>query len=285
MSLCLVAIFKNEGHIIREWIEHYINQGVDKFFLIDNGSNDNYLEKIKSFIDNNIVELVIDNEKYAQTKLYNKYYLDKCKLYDWVIVCDLDEFIYSRMGIKTIKEYLSKLNDNISQVYIPWKLFGSNNHIQQPENIIHSFTKRRSYRIIDNDDFQGGGINTNQYNKFSYTKCIVRTKYLIKFKIHNHETTNQNYITTNRKTVIHNTNYMCKISERILENSYLHLNHYAIQSRNWFMNVKKTRGDVSTNISDNVRDEKYFNDYDKGSSNIDDFELRNITIIKKNSNL
>ena len=41
-SLCLVAIFKNESHILKEFITHYIKQGVDHFFLIDNGSNDNY---------------------------------------------------------------------------------------------------------------------------------------------------------------------------------------------------------------------------------------------------
>ena len=39
--LSIVAIFKNESWILKEWIEHYLNQGVDHFFLIDNGSTDN----------------------------------------------------------------------------------------------------------------------------------------------------------------------------------------------------------------------------------------------------
>ena len=42
-NLSLIAIFKNESHILKEWIEHYINEGVDKFYLIDNGSTDNYI--------------------------------------------------------------------------------------------------------------------------------------------------------------------------------------------------------------------------------------------------
>jgi len=40
MSLCLVAIFKNESYILEEYINHYIRQGVDKIFFIDNGSDD-----------------------------------------------------------------------------------------------------------------------------------------------------------------------------------------------------------------------------------------------------
>jgi hypothetical protein len=37
-KLAVGSIFKNEAHIFREWLEHYINQGVEKFYLIDNGS-------------------------------------------------------------------------------------------------------------------------------------------------------------------------------------------------------------------------------------------------------
>lgn len=31
-TLCLVAIFKNESHLLKEWVTHYINEGVEKFF-------------------------------------------------------------------------------------------------------------------------------------------------------------------------------------------------------------------------------------------------------------
>jgi hypothetical protein len=119
MSLCLVTIFKNEAHIIKEWIEHYLRQGVDKFFMIDNDSNDNYLDFLKPYIEKNIVDLVIDAKKHAQAELYNTYYLEKSKNYDWAIVCDLDEFIYARNGFHTIKEYLSTIDTEVSQIFIP----------------------------------------------------------------------------------------------------------------------------------------------------------------------
>ena len=33
--LSVLAIFKNEGHIINEWLNHYLLEGVDHFYLID----------------------------------------------------------------------------------------------------------------------------------------------------------------------------------------------------------------------------------------------------------
>ena len=49
MTLCLVAIFKNESHILQEFINHYIKQGVDRFLFIDNGSTDNYIDIINKY--------------------------------------------------------------------------------------------------------------------------------------------------------------------------------------------------------------------------------------------
>ena len=39
-NLSILAMFKNESWIIKEWIEHYLLEGVDHFYLIDNGLNE-----------------------------------------------------------------------------------------------------------------------------------------------------------------------------------------------------------------------------------------------------
>jgi hypothetical protein len=51
-------------------------------------------------------------------------------------------------------------------------------------------------------------------------------------------------------------------SEELLKDSCLHLNHYAIQSWEWFSKVKMTRGDASSPAVDHLRDKKYFDAYD-----------------------
>lgn len=278
VSLCLVTMFKNEAHIMKEFIEHYLNQGVDKFYMIDNNSNDDSSKILKYYIDKDIVTLIVDNIPYGQAEKYNRHCLNIVKKHDWVILCDLDEFIYARKSFKTIKGYLNTLDDTISQVFIPWKMFSSNGYNtiekEQPESVIKSFTKRANYN--KNDNFQG--VIKDNGNKYSLNKCMVRCKYLKKFNVHSHETISGYHITSdNNLDNIYHNNVYSKIDENILANSNLHLNHYAIQSFNWFMKVKATRGDVEWQGNDNIRNEKYFIDYDSSSNDIDDFELCNIS--------
>lgn len=282
IKLCLVAIFKNESHILKEWIEHYLNQGVDKIFLIDNGSTDNYYSILQPYIYSNKVYLVKDNKKHAQSELYNKHFLHKCRAYDWVIVCDLDEFIYGRKYCSSIKDFLSKVHNSFSQVYIPWKMFGSNGYDtmekEQPSSVISSFTKR-----INNNDARHNKFRCFTYNgpiKYIYSKTIVRTKYLLQLDIHDSISSYDRCITSCvlRNNNIHKNKHFVEVSEEIIENSALHLNHYAIQSFNWFMKVKATRGDINSANNENVRDKEYFNEYNL--NDIDDNELSNITINK-----
>lgn len=278
-TLCLVAIFKNESYIIKEWIDHYLNQGVDKFFLIDNGSTDEYYSILEPYIVAGKVDLVKDAKKHAQAELYNKHFLNKCRRYEWVIVCDLDEFIYGRKYCNSIKDFLSKVHNNFSQVFIPWKMFGSNGFDtmdkQQPSSVISAFTKR-----INNNDNKNNKFRAFVYKgkvKYIYSKTIIRTKYLVKIGIHNSETLNKRYLTSYvlKSNHIHENKDYTQINENIIENSALHLNHYAIQSLDWFMRVKATRGDVNAGVSENTRNKQYFQEYNL--NDIDDLELSTIT--------
>ena len=44
MSIVLIARFKNERHILYEWVHHHLEEGVDKFILIDDQSNGLHLD-------------------------------------------------------------------------------------------------------------------------------------------------------------------------------------------------------------------------------------------------
>ena len=278
-TLCLVAIFKNESHILKEWIEHYLNQCVDKFFLIDNGSTDEYYSILETYITSGKVDLVKDAKKHEQEELYNKYFLNKCRHYEWVIVCDLDEFIYGRKYCNSIKDFLGKVHNNFSQVIIPWKMFGSNGFDtmdkQQPSCVISAFTKRINNNNDKNNKFRSFIYKGNK--KYIHSKSIVRTKYLVKIGIHNSETLNKRYLTSYilKNNHIYEINDFTEINENIIENSALHLNHYAIQSFEWFMRVKATRGDAVNGINENTRNKQYFQEYN--FNDIDDLELSTIT--------
>ena len=52
MSVCLLCRFKNERHIMYEFVNHYLLEDIDCLFLIDDNSNDKYYEKNKYWLDN-----------------------------------------------------------------------------------------------------------------------------------------------------------------------------------------------------------------------------------------
>ena len=56
LSVCLLCIFKNERHILYEFINHYLNEGIDCLILIDDNSDDNYIEIHKEWL-NNLIQL------------------------------------------------------------------------------------------------------------------------------------------------------------------------------------------------------------------------------------
>jgi len=254
-KLALCAIFKNESHIFNEWLEHYINQGVEKFYLIDNGSTDDYMKEIQRFMDK--ITLFRDEKQHAQAEHYNRYVLPLCKEAEWLLVCDLDEFIYARKSFKTITEYLQTLPDHVSSVRVPWKIFGSSGYKDQPKRVVRSFLMREYYN--------------NKWFESGHFKSIARTSELFSIDVHTMGIKNGIYIDSR---FLKNFPDPVSLTEEELDKFFLHCNHYAIQSYNWFMKVKTTRGDAV--YANNCRDENYFRTYDSRGSAIYDDELKRI---------
>jgi len=253
-------MLKNEGMIIEEWIEHYINEGVDCFLLIDNGSTDDYEGKIQKYIDAGYVVLNKNPKKHAQIEIYNDC-IQCAQKFDWVMIVDLDEFVYARNGFNTIKEYLSSLQPNVAQIHIPWKMFGSSDLIEQPKSVIQNFTWRQVY----ND------------NKKIECKCIIRSSQIEKINIHfsflKRNNTNQEIFSNNTLFTIKDSAFIENFNEDFLSNSFLQLNHYPIQSWDFFSKVKMSRGDVNSAIYTNIRDKNYFDSYNH--KDFEDNELKN----------
>jgi len=253
-TVAVVSVFKNEAHILEEWIEHYRKEGVLCFFLTDNGSTDHYMSKLRPYIEKGIVVLRVDPARYKQIDHMNTF-LEVAKQFDWILPVDLDECLYARNGFGTIRQYLQSLDSSIGTVSVPWKMFGSNGHTTQPTSVIQGFTRRMDTTIAKQIEH----------------KTIVRSSVLISFGIHDHHTKPCTHIFMNRQPQ-QMIGYQSLISECILAESCLHLNHYAIQSWEYFSTVKMTRGDATTIHSDHVRNEQYFKRYDH--NDIEDTELQ-----------
>lgn len=241
--LSILAIFKNETMGLKLWIEHYLWQGVDHFYLIDNGSTDNPLDILQTYIDNGIVTYVSLPERHKQSEHY-RYVFDKFNLKRntfWLAICDLDEYYYGVDNLLTKK--LKSLENCFDYILCNWIMFGSNGNEKQPEDIRVALTKCAK-------------------EMSTYTKYIFKT----------------NAIRSSASIWVHNLLDVPYIPlKRIrVANKLIRLNHYPTQSLEYFTTVKMTRGDSYWPSCDNIRDMDYFKRYE--FNDIEDNTLKNLVL-------
>ena len=101
----IITIFKNEAMVFAEWISHYLWQGASHFYLIDNGSTDDWMSKISRGVHARVT--VIRDER-IQRESYNSLLpmLREKHSQDWALVVDFDEFLYAKPP-HMIASYLS----------------------------------------------------------------------------------------------------------------------------------------------------------------------------------
>lgn len=241
-NLSVGAIFKNESQSIKEWLEHYLFHGVQHFYLINDSSTDNFLDIIQPYIDQGFITLFnISCEYYLgrQKDMYNKYILSRIKETKWLLMVDLDEYAWSPQYIN-LNELLNNCN-NLGQIQICNYIFGSNGYINQPDKIVKNFTKRgkdiiNCYKYIVNSEYEFSSLNVHHAT----------------FVNKEHE----------------KNNFLILINE-------IFINHYSCQSKNFWIEVKMTRGD-----SDNyhVRNMEHFDILDKN-------DVEDIRLLEQNKNI
>lgn len=144
--LTICAIFKNEAPWLKEWVTYHHNVlKVDRFYLYNNDSTDQFAEVLQPFIDQGIVELIDWSSSdprhgavggimdapwsAAQLGAYNDCLknraLGKAK---WVAMIDIDEFIMPAKGVGAFYKLLhSAKKEGIGTIQLYWRVFGTSN--------------------------------------------------------------------------------------------------------------------------------------------------------------
>ncbi|RYI27051.1 MAG: glycosyltransferase [Acetobacteraceae bacterium] len=207
---------KNESHLIEEWLDHCFSIGADRVFLIDNGSTDNTVEKVQPWLREGRVELVTYVDQHQQQRHYwNAFsHFGIRTRCDWLAIADIDEFWVCKSD-ETLASYLDK-QTGYDALYVNWSMFGSSGFDAQPKSVRESLVMK-SPKLA------------------RQTKCIFRTFLPVRendIEVHN----------------IRNARpWRVKLA-----NDEVQLNHYAAQSREFWFNVKLTRGDVFYSAPDMV---------------------------------
>lgn len=139
-EIAIVAIAKNEGPYIREWIEYHQLVGIHKFYFYDNDSTDNTLNVLKPYINSGIVEYTLLPGKAKQLVAYNdaiKKHKQECR---WMAFIDLDEYLMPTKPFEPISEICNRLISNAAKggvgIGINWAVYGSSHYEKGPHGLI-----------------------------------------------------------------------------------------------------------------------------------------------------
>jgi len=242
--------FKNEGHVLNEWIDHYLQEGADHIFMVDNGSDDHYQIE-ERFLSR--ISVFVRETRHSQIQNGRDILSIIRRDYEWVLVVDLDEFAYTR-HYPSLRDFLLKTSRDTVCVCVPWKMFGSGHHVRQPESVIDGFL----WRDDTDTTFPEGRL----------VKSLFRTDHA-DFGIHVPRFRDSRHKRYPHTWMIGDPGHAISITDgRIptdveIRQGEIALNHYAIQSQDFFRNVKMRRGSASTSQYDHVRNHAYFEKYDK----------------------
>ena len=146
-DLAIVAILKNEGHYLKEWLDYHLLAGVDHFYLYNNDSTDDYDAIIAPYVAAGLVTTEKISGGSAQFAAYDFAVRDYRFLCRRVAFIDLDEFIYPKNTTGTIGATLDRILSRFpdaSGVAINWQLFGSNGETAADYSfgVLERFTRR-----------------------------------------------------------------------------------------------------------------------------------------------
>jgi glycosyltransferase involved in cell wall biosynthesis len=263
-GLVVVSMFKNESMILKEWLDHNISIGVQHFYLIDNGSTDGYLRVLRSYMRNGYISLIRDpsrwkygEESRAQIAPYfeyqqenllvdkgrcdsthailiNRHFLQVVKNdAKWVMVIDPDEYIFSPRA--KISDVLLSIPLACTDIWIPWRVFGSGGHVTQPESVRKGFLYMKDF----------GEYKTEITNR-ARGKSISRASVVESLRVHTCDIHSRNTMTADGRLhgnfLARNLSSWIQTYEPRRDSNIFFCNHYITMSREYFTKCKSTRG-------------------------------------------
>lgn len=192
MKTAVCATAKLENQYIREWVEHYKYIGFDNVILYDNNDLDG--EELKTpildYLESGFVRLFdLRGKKLISDIAYNHCYNTFQNDYDWILFCDVDEFLTFNedANIKTIEELINfnPIFKTVDVIHINWLIFGDNGLIYNDKRYlsqrfvdpISPLDKVIRFKEIDWPEnchvksLVRGGLN-NSFNKIVFSKDV-----------------------------------------------------------------------------------------------------------------
>ena len=129
--LSIACIIKDEAEYIEEWLDFYLSQGVERFYIFDNDSTDQIKEVLKKYIEKEqVVYIYFPGKKVQLTAYTYAAHLFKNETF-WMAFLDADEFMFSPQKRK-LNEVLMDY-EAYPGVGVNWVGYGTGGHKTKPE--------------------------------------------------------------------------------------------------------------------------------------------------------
>jgi hypothetical protein len=215
-------VIKDEAPYLEEWIEYHLLVGVQKFFIINNDSDDGPEEVLAPYIAAGIVDFSSVPGRGNQTAIYNMWLPVMRKVTFWVAVIDVDEYLVP-LASRSVAEILRGFEAFVG-IMINWVVYGWNGILRkEPGLVIERFKRHTNWNHPQN----------------RYTKSISNPRRTWSLGIHDALYMGNN-LSVNSLGQPNRIWYM----HREPVHEVLRINHYFSKSKEEFVK-KRTRGRAS----------------------------------------
>jgi hypothetical protein len=227
-ELAICAIFQDDAKYLDEWIEFHESQGVQKFYLYNNLSTDNYNQVLTPYINRGLVKLIewpyeqknLSDWNDIQCKAYMDCIVRIRSIAKWCAFIDTDEYLFCTDGSK-LTNFLQDFKD-FGGVGANWMLYGTSNVYKVPEG--KKMTDFLTYRAKDS------------HESHYHVKTIVQPKF-VDCCINPHFFIYKN----NKFTVTENKERFDGPFSPTVSVNLLRINHYWSRDGQFFREVKCPR--------------------------------------------
>ncbi|AXK64599.1 glycosyltransferase family 2 protein [Burkholderia sp. IDO3] len=234
MRIGLVAIAKNEGRYLAEWISYHLGLGFDYIAIYDNESDDGsdkIIDELSGFLPVKRIFWKNVNGVSAQQSAYNDFIKNHAGGFDWLAYFDLDEFLVVKDG-RSFRDVMGAFPDDVSAIGVNWLTYGSSGKLDSDYDLVTKEFKWGRFRDFDNN---------------YHIKTLLKPDRILKMEVHHCEVISGKYIRPNGDLI----DFPKKngISDKI-DHSVFQLNHYQVKSRGEF--VKKINRGLASVPIDNA---------------------------------
>ncbi|MGE5280915.1 MAG: ATP-binding cassette domain-containing protein [Chloroflexota bacterium] len=145
VQLAICAIFLDEAPYLAEWVTFHRLQGVERFYLYDHLSSDDWRSALAPEIEAGIVE--VSHWPEGQLQAYDDCLARHGDEVRWIAAIDVDEFLFSPTG-RPLPEVLRRF-DTHPAVAVNRRFFGTNGHVHPVDGLV---TESYPMRARDDDD-------------------------------------------------------------------------------------------------------------------------------------